>query len=347
MKKLLSILLSVILCISGITIFAADTADTVITLQINNPTMTVNGVAKEIDPGMGTVPVIINDRTLFPVRAVVEELGGTVGWDGEVNTVTLEYEENEIRLTIDSLTAYLNDTPQTLDTVPVIINDRTMLPIRFIAEGFNFDVQWDEATQVVTITKNVQPTETAVPAPEPSAEPDSSPMPDATSSPSEKEESTTLVAYFSNTGNTENIAKYISENLGADMYEIEAAQPYTSADLDYNNSSSRANREQNDDSARPEIANGIDNMEQYDVIYLGYPIWWGQAPKIIYTFLESYDFSGKTIIPFCTSGSSGIGSSAANLHGIVDSSVDWKEGRRFSGSASPDSVASWINEITE
>ncbi len=347
MKKLLSIILGAVFCISGITILAADTADTVVTLRINDPIMTVNGADKEIDPGMGTVPVIINDRTLLPVRAVVEELGGTVGWDGEVNTVTLEHEGSEILLTIDSLTAYLNGAPQTLDTAPVIINDRTMLPIRFIAESFNFDVQWDSAAQVVTITKSVQPAETAVPTEAPTTEPSVSQTPDATDSPSEQEESTTLVVYFSNTGNTENIAKYIAEDLGADMYEIEAAQPYTSADLDYNNSSSRANMEQNDDSARPEIANGVDNMEQYDVIYLGYPIWWGQAPKIIYTFLESYDFSDKTIIPFCTSGSSGIGSSASNLHSVVDSSVDWNDGRRFSGSASSDSVADWINEITE
>ena len=327
MKKRLSILLSVILCICGITIFSADTADTTVTLQINNPAMTVNGVDKEIDPGAGTAPIIINNRTLLPVRAVVEELGGTVDWDGSTQTVTLHYGSDEIKLVIDSLTAALNGTNQTLDTAPVIINDRTMLPIRFIAESFKFHVDWSQATQTVTITKAAQPAEPIVP--------------------SDKEENKTLVAYFSNTGNTETIAAYISENLGADLYKIEAAQPYTSADLDYNNSTSRANTEQNDDSARPEIANSLDSIEAYDVIYLGYPIWWGQAPKIISTFLESYDFSGKTIIPFCTSGSSGIGSSAANLHNLVDSSVNWNEGRRFSGSASADSVAGWINEISD
>ncbi len=114
-----------------------------------------------------------------------------------------------------------------------------------------------------------------------------------------------FVAYFSATGTTEGIAKHIQTILDADIYEIEAADPYTAADLNYN-SDCRANREQNDPKARPQITGSVTDMNKYDAIFLGYPIWWGQAPKIIYTFLESYDFSGKTIIPFCTSGSSGI-----------------------------------------
>ncbi len=142
MKKLLSIILSVALCIVSIAAVASDT-DTTVTLQINNPVMTVNGIEKEIDPGMGTVPVIVNERTLLPVRAVVEEIGGTVGWNGEKQEVTLAYKQNTILLTINSTTAYLNGAAQTLDTAPTIINDRTMLPIRFIAESFGFDVDWN------------------------------------------------------------------------------------------------------------------------------------------------------------------------------------------------------------
>ena len=103
-----------------------------------------------------------------------------------------------------------------------------------------------------------------------------------------------LIAYFSATNNTGNIASHLEEILDADLYEIVPETPYTSGDLNYNDSSSRANREQNDASARPAISGGVEDMEQYEVLFLGYPIWWGQAPKIISTFLESYDLSGKT-----------------------------------------------------
>ena len=159
------------------------------------------------------------------------------------------------------------------------------------------------------------------------------------------QESKVLIAYFSATNNTEGIANHIKNILGADagLYEIVPEQPYTSADLNYN-TDCRANREQNDASARPAISGRVENMEQYDVIFLGYPIWWGQAPKIISTFLESYDFSGKTIVPFCTSGSSGIGSSASNLHSLA-SNATWLDGQRFSGGASRSTVESWVNGL--
>lgn len=153
-----------------------------------------------------------------------------------------------------------------------------------------------------------------------------------------------LIAYFSATNNTEGIANHLDAILDADLYEITPEQPYTSADLNYGDSSTRATVEQNDPSARPAISGSIENMEQYDVIFLGYPIWWGQAPKIISTFLESYDLSGKTIVPFCTSGSSGIGSSATNLHSLA-SSATWLDGQRFSGSASRSTVETWVNGL--
>lgn len=152
-----------------------------------------------------------------------------------------------------------------------------------------------------------------------------------------------LIAYFSATNNTESIANHLDAILDADLYEIMPEQPYTSADLNYN-TDCRANREQNDASARPAISGSVKDMEQYDVIFLGYPIWWGQAPKIIYTFLESYDLSGKTIVPFCTSGSSGIGSSATNLHSLA-SSATWLDGQRFSGSAARSAVETWVNGL--
>lgn len=153
MKKTISLFLTVcMVLLAQLTPgYAADTEE--IILQINNPMMIANGTEKEIDPGRGTVPIITDDRTLVPVRAIVEEMGGTVAWNEATQTATLTYGDDEIRLTLNSSTAYLNDEAQTLDVVPVSINDRTMLPIRFIAEGFHFDVEWAGETQTITIIK--------------------------------------------------------------------------------------------------------------------------------------------------------------------------------------------------
>ena len=147
MKKTISVILSLIMMLSlSVTGCAAESEPAIlyeIVLQIGNPSMTVNGTEKAIDKE-GTTPLIVNDRTLLPVRAVIEEIGGTVGWDGETSEVTLNYDKNEIKLTIDSTEAYLNGSKVILDTAPAIINDRTMLPIRFIAESFRFEVKWEE-----------------------------------------------------------------------------------------------------------------------------------------------------------------------------------------------------------
>lgn len=133
-------------------------------------------------------------------------------------------------------------------------------------------------------------------------------------------ENTILVAYFSATGTTEQVAQQAAEILGADIYEIVPEEPYTEADLAYY-TGGRADQEQDDPSARPAINGGVEDISQYDTVLLGYPIWHGQAPRIISTFLESYDFAGKTIIPFCTSHSSGVGSSADNLHDLCPDTV--------------------------
>ena len=153
-----------------------------------------------------------------------------------------------------------------------------------------------------------------------------------------------LVAYFSATGNTENIAGHLVSILDADLYEIVPQVPYTDADLDYRNDGCRANQEQNDPTARPGILGSVENMEDYQVIFLGYPIWWGDAPKILSTFLESYDFNGKIIVPFCTSGSSSIGSSADDLEALT-SGATWLDGQRFSGSASQETVSQWVDSL--
>jgi len=159
------------------------------------------------------------------------------------------------------------------------------------------------------------------------------------------EETNVLVAYFSSTGNTHSLAKHAADALNATLYEIKPETPYTSADLNYRNNSSRVSLERNDSSYRPAISGAVENMEKYDIVFLGYPIWWGQAPRIICTFLDNYDFSGKTIVPFCTSGSSGIGSSAINLHELCADSTNWLSGARLPSSASRNDVVAWINGL--
>nr|WP_325212606.1 flavodoxin [uncultured Oscillibacter sp.] len=165
-----------------------------------------------------------------------------------------------------------------------------------------------------------------------------------TPAPAPSENGKALVVYFSSTSNTENIAKHLEAILNADLYRITPEVPYTAADLNYNDSNCRANREQSDDSARPAISGALPNLADYDTVFLGYPIWHGQAPKILYTFLESGEFGGRTIVPFCTSGSSGIGSSAANLRASA-SDANWLEGQRFDGGASQETVEAWVNGL--
>ena len=151
----------------------------------------------------------------------------------------------------------------------------------------------------------------------------------------------TLVVYFSCTGTTKPLAEYAAEILGADLYEIVPEDPYSEADLAYY-TNGRADQEQNDPNMRPAISGGVENMDEYDTIILGYPIWHGQAPRIISTFLESYDFSEKTIVPFCTSHSSGIGSSADNLHVLCADSTLWIDGRRFEAGTSKEIIGEWL-----
>ena len=154
----------------------------------------------------------------------------------------------------------------------------------------------------------------------------------------------TIVVYFSRTGNTEKIAEYLIDITGADSYVIEAAVPYTDEDIEYNNSSCRANQEQNDKTVRPEIAEPIASLDSYDTVFLGYPIWWGQEPRIIDTFLESYDFSDKTVIPFCTSASSGISTSERNISALVPIG-EQLTGKRFAASAKKDDVKAWYDSL--
>lgn len=153
-----------------------------------------------------------------------------------------------------------------------------------------------------------------------------------------------LVAYFSASGVTKKAAQSLAKAAHADIYEIKPEVPYTKADLDWMDKKSRSTLEMNDLSARPAIADKITNMEQYDVVFVGFPIWWYVAPRIIDTFLESYDFSGKTIIPFATSGGSGMGETDAKLHAVCPNTVSWMPGKLLNRASEKD-LDAWIKEL--
>ena len=174
---------------------------------------------------------------------------------------------------------------------------------------------------------------------------ETNPQSAATTEPSaEGTETHILVACFSATGNTKPLAEAVARLLDADLYEIVPEEPYTEEDLAYY-TDCRADREQNDPDCRPAIAGQVENMAQYDTVVIGHPIWHGQAPRIISTFLESYDFSGKTLTTFCTSHSSPLGTSAQNLYGLVPDSVTWLPSRRFAIGTQEDELAAWLLEI--
>jgi len=151
------------------------------------------------------------------------------------------------------------------------------------------------------------------------------------------------VIYFSATGTTKEVAEKIANITNSDIIEIIPKDKYTSSDLNYGNDNSRVNKEQNSSSARPEIANDID-VNKYDVIYLGYPIWWGDIPKIILTFLDTNNLDGKTIIPFCTSGGTNISQSQSTLESY-NINIKWLNGKRFSSSVSEKELTDWIRKL--
>lgn len=339
MKKIVSIILSLIMII-GITSCgnAADIAENTnftLTMQIDNPIMTVNGTEQNIDDNV-TTPVIRNERTLVPIRAIIESMGGTVDWEQETQTATLNYGDDEIQLVIDSETAYFNGTANTLDSAPTIINDRTMLPIRFIAESFKFCVNWEQETQTITITKN------------------GSAADNPTIIPSDTNK--TLIAYFSRAGenygvgvteigNTAVIAGYINDAVNADVFEITPKEPYP---VGYEDTKTRVQQEMAEN-ARPEFVGEIENIDQYDTVYLGYPIWYNAMPLIMNTFLEKYDMSGKTVIPFSTSAGGGWGSSLTDLKELCPNAT-FLDGYTTAGSNVAnvrDEVNSWIDELNK
>ena len=155
-----------------------------------------------------------------------------------------------------------------------------------------------------------------------------------------------LVVYYSATGNTEGVANYIAEATGGDLFEITPAQPYTDDDLNWSDSDSRVTREHEDESLRDVelTTTEVENWDSYDTVFIGYPIWWGIAAWPVDGFVEANDFTGKTVIPFCTSSSSGLGESGELLAELAGTG-DWQEGQRFRSSASQEDVNEWVDSL--
>ncbi|MCD7905830.1 MAG: hypothetical protein LUG24_09825 [Clostridiales bacterium] len=323
-------------------------AELELVLQIDSSVMTVNGEETEID----SAPIITEGRTLVPIRAIIEAIGGSINWNSDTQTAELTYNSNTIGLTIDSSTAYFNETPSELDVAPKVVNERIMLPIRFIAENFEFDVEWDSENQYIIITKDSKNT----------AETDEIASADtveaAESNSDSKETGNILIAYFSRAdenynvgviekGNTEIIAELIAEETGGYLFKIERTTPYPE---NYDECTEEAQREKQEN-ARPELVSPIESIEDYDIIYLGYPIWWGDMPMAVYTFMESYDFTGKTIVPFCTNEGSGISSTVSSISEKCPG-ADVTEGFAIRGTTAQNSqdearaaVIQWLEEL--
>ena len=190
--------------------------------------------------------------------------------------------------------------------------------------------------------------ETSAPTEQPTTEPsESSSTASAESEPeTQPETGKTLVVYYSASGNTERVAKDIAEAAGADLFEIVPAELYTSDDLNWTNPDSRVSREHDDESLRdvPLTTTEVSDWDSYDTVFIGYPIWWGIAAWPVDTFVKNNDFTGKTVIPFATSSSSGMGQSGSLLADMAGTG-EWQEGQRFSSGVSGDDVQSWVNGL--
>lgn len=332
MKKIISVLLTFVFAVSFMTACSAaeqtqeNTEQFVLMMQIGNPIMTVNGTETHIDEN-GTVPVVENDRTLVPIRAIIEAMGGHVKWEADTNTAVLELGNDTVTLVIGSTTAYFNERQDVLDTAPKIINDRTMLPIRYIAESFNFKVDWNDDTQEITIAKDIS-------------------VNSDISQPDISNDNKVLVVYYSASGNTEKVANYIKNALNADIFKLEPVDEYSDADLNWTDDGSRVNQEHEDETKRDiELKNTTpENWSDYDAVFIGYPIWWGIAAWPVNNFVKDNDFSGKTVIPFCTSASSGLGESG-NLLAEMAGTGNWQDGMRFRSGARESDVADWAKSI--
>ncbi len=300
--------------------------------------VTFNGEYQEFQNvnGVKVYPLSYEGTTYLPIRSISSLFNSKIKWDGNTNSVYLgEGEldttsskkvtnpsqgtnENVKVLLNRDIKIYYNSKVQTFTDVngkvvyPLSYNGTTYLPVRAVSNLFNLKIDWDSKNYTVVIAKDEQV----------------------------QKESNIAVVYFSVTGNTKTVAGYIKEELNADLFEIVPKQEYVDADLNYNDRNTRATKEQDSKNARPEIKNDID-VSKYDIVLLGYPIWWGDCPRIIQTFIETGKLNGKTVIPFCTSGSSGISGSESTLKTYKD--INWMAGKRLTTSKSD--VTSWVKSL--
>ncbi len=203
-----------------------------------------------------------------------------------------------------------------------------------------------ETTQAQTTAAQTEAPETAAPTAEETAGQETAEQQTEASAETEGTGSSVLVVYFSATGNTEAAANYIAELTGADLVKLEAAEPYSDEDLNYNDENSRVSYEhENPDAQNVElVADTVEGWDTYETVFVGYPIWWGEAAWPINDFIEANDFTGKTVVPFCTSASSGLGDSAELLAEMAGTG-DWLEGQRFSSNVSEEDVQSWLEGL--
>lgn len=291
MKKINFILLFILsLCFLCSSCSAAENADSII-LQIGNPLMTVDNEEIEIDQGRDTAPIIVDGRTLLPVRTVIETMGGTVDWDSEQQTTVLSYSDSRIELKINSNIAYLNGEEKELDAVPVIINGRTMLPIRFIAESFGFNVDWNSTEQIITINKSVDEKLTS-----------DADVQEATTNEDEEDKNiNALIVYYSYTGNTKRVSERMAEVIGADKYEIKTVNEYPKGEYETADIAIEERRSGN----LPELVNDLPDISGYDYIFVGGPVWNGDIAAPLAKYLEMTDLDGKIVVPFWTNKGSG------------------------------------------
>lgn len=378
MKKRMALVITGVLAgvlsvVGGLSFAMAEsTTQTTIIMTIDSPTMQVNGEIISIDEN-GTAPIVVDGRTMVPIRAVVEELGGEVSWDAAARTVTVTKDSDVISLTIDSNLAEVNSQSVELDTTPVIVNERTLLPLRFVSENLGAEVVWNAENRQITITgQNDAPVD----------ETEIQQTDELTTEQTTTEQTTgrteqtavnlsdgkILIVYFTMPesdgvdtvagasrvvvdgelyGSVEFMANTIQETTGGDLFEIKTVQDYPTlheplVDL--------ADEELAND-ARPELSTHIDNLDEYDTVFVGYPIWWGDMPMPLYSFFDEYDFSGKTIIPFSSHGGSRLANTvetiaelepdAAVTDGFTVSRNDIEE----DASAVAEELVSWVKEL--
>ena len=337
MKNIINIFILTAFILTLGSISFADTEEVEVTLN-KEIKVTYNNEIQEFQNAKGerVYPLSYEGTTYLPIRSISSLFNSKIKWDGNTNSIYLGEGEldttssksvtsftkgnnEKIKVKLNrAIKIYYNNKVQSFTDAngkavyPLSYNGTTYLPVRAVSNLFELNIEWDGANKTIKITKEQEQTEN----------------------------NKIAVVYFSATGTTKQVAGYIKDEVNADIFEIVPKQKYSSADLNWNDNNSRSTKEQNDEKVRPEIENNID-VSSYETIFIGYPIWWGDTPRIIQTFMESYELSGKTMIPFCTSGGSGISGSEKTLKSYKG--INWIAGKRLSTSKSE--VSNWVKSL--